>query len=88
MPNLYFQRDPVAILGKGACINRMKTQARRREVMLMEYVLKYHEDFKGTEFYYEKEFPYSIEGGDIPVSYTHLKKYFFLFQVHLTLHQQ
>lgn len=65
MPNLYFQRDPVAILGKGACINRMKTQARRREVMLMEYVLKYHEDFKGTEFYYEKEFPYSIEGGDI-----------------------
>ncbi len=34
--------------------------------MLMEYVLKYHEDFKGgTEFYYEKEFPYSIEGGGI-----------------------
>jgi len=65
MPNLYFQRDPVAIVGKGACVNRMKTGARRREVMLMEYILKYHTDFEGVEFYYEKEFPYSIEGGDI-----------------------
>jgi len=67
MPNLYFQRDPVAILGKGACVNRMKTSARRREVMLMEYVLKYNKKFEGTPLYYEKEYPYSIEGGDILV---------------------
>ncbi|RAO99192.1 arginine deiminase [Petrotoga sp. 9PW.55.5.1] len=65
MPNLYFQRDPVAIIGKGACINHMKTFARRREVMLMEYVLKYHQSFQDTELYYEKNYPYSIEGGDI-----------------------
>ncbi|PNR92420.1 arginine deiminase [Petrotoga sp. 9PWA.NaAc.5.4] len=67
MPNLYFQRDPVAMVGKGACINRMKTYARRREVMLTEYIIKYHDDFKETEVYYERNFPYSIEGGDILV---------------------
>jgi len=67
MPNLYFQRDPVAILGKGACVNRMKTSARRREVMLAEYVIKYNKKFEGTPLYYEKDYPYPIEGGDILV---------------------
>ena len=65
MPNLYFQRDPVAMIGKGASINRMRTPARRRESMLMEYVLKYHPDFKETPLYYKKSFPYAVEGGDI-----------------------
>lgn len=67
MPNLYFQRDPVAMVGKGACVNRMRTPARRRESMIMEYVLKYHKDYAGTDLYYEKHFPYAIEGGDILV---------------------
>ncbi|UYO99394.1 arginine deiminase [Oceanotoga sp. DSM 15011] len=65
MPNLYFQRDPVAMIGKGATINRMRTPARRRESMFMEYVLKYNEDFKNTPLYYDKKLPYAIEGGDI-----------------------
>lgn len=67
MPNFYFQRDPVAMIGKGAAVNRMKTPARRRESMFMEYVLKHHPDFKGTPLYYEKNFPYAIEGGDVLV---------------------
>ncbi|HNV05616.1 MAG TPA: arginine deiminase [Petrotogaceae bacterium] len=63
--NLYFQRDPVAVVGRGATINRMNTPARRRESMFMEYVLKYHPDFSRSPFYYSKDMPYSIEGGDI-----------------------
>jgi len=67
MPNYYFQRDPVAMVGKGALINKMRTPARRRESMLMEYVLKYNKEYETTPIYYEKNYPYAIEGGDILV---------------------
>ncbi len=67
MVNLYFQRDPVATIGRGVSINRMSTGARRREALLMDYVYRYHPLFKDEEIprYYNLSDPFFIEGGDI-----------------------
>ncbi len=69
MANLYFQRDPVATIGKGVAINRMSTSVRRREALLMDYVYKYHHEFKNVDIprYYNLEDPFFIEGGDIEI---------------------
>ncbi|AEX86064.1 arginine deiminase [Marinitoga piezophila KA3] len=67
LPNLYFQRDPVAFVGKGIVINRMRTKARRRESLFMKYVVKYNNDFKNTPIYYDMTLPFAIEGGDVLV---------------------
>lgn len=67
LPNLYFQRDPVAFVGRGALINRMKTKARRRESLFMKYVLKYSDEFSDIPIYYDMNEPFSIEGGDVLV---------------------
>lgn len=67
LPNLYFQRDPVAFVGRGALINRMKTKARRRESLFMKYVLKYSDEFSNIHIYYDMNEPFSIEGGDVLV---------------------
>ncbi|GAB6188534.1 arginine deiminase [Marinitoga arctica] len=67
LPNLYFQRDPVAFVGKGIVINKMMTKARRRESLFMKYVVKYNRDFEGTPIYYDMNSPFAIEGGDVLV---------------------
>lgn len=66
IPNLYFTRDPFACIGNGVSLNRMYSRTRRRETLFGKYVLENHPDFAGqTPFYYKREFPYAIEGGDI-----------------------
>lgn len=67
MVNLYFQRDPVATVGRGISVNRMSTGIRRRETLLMDYVYRYHPLFKDEEIpkYYSLSDPFFIEGGDI-----------------------
>ncbi|MCF2683405.1 arginine deiminase [Faecalicatena contorta] len=66
IPNLYFTRDPFACIGHGVSLNRMYSRTRRRETLFGKYVLENHPDFAGqTPFYYKREFPYAIEGGDI-----------------------
>ena len=66
MPNLYFTRDPFAMSGSGVSLNRMYSTARRRETILGQYVLEYHPYFAGKiKFYYRRDLPYNIEGGDI-----------------------
>ena len=66
IPNLYFTRDPFACIGNGVSLNCMYSRTRRRETLFGKYVLEYHPDFAGkTPFYYKREFPYAIEGGDI-----------------------
>ncbi|OQY10333.1 MAG: arginine deiminase [Marinitoga sp. 4572_148] len=67
LPNLYFQRDPVAFVGKGIIINKMMTKARRRESLFMKYVVKYNRDFEGTPIYYDMNNHFAIEGGDVLV---------------------
>jgi arginine deiminase len=67
LPNLYFQRDPIAFVGKGIVINKMMTKARRRESLFMKYVIKYNKDFKETPIYYDMYNHFAIEGGDVLV---------------------
>ena len=65
IPNLYFTRDPFACIGNGVSVNCMFSHTRRRETFFGKYVLEKHPDFADTPFYYTRELPYSIEGGDV-----------------------
>lgn len=66
IPNLYFTRDPFACIGNGVSLNCMYSRTRRRETLFGKYVLENHPNFAGqTPFYYRREYPYAIEGGDI-----------------------
>jgi arginine deiminase len=65
MPNLYFTRDPFAMIGNGVSINRMYSVTRNRETIYGDYIFKYHPDFVGTPEYYHRDMTFHIEGGDI-----------------------
>lgn len=69
IPNLYFMRDPAAVIGNGICINSMHTDARRREPMLIKYIFEHNPLFKKehSPIWYNYTLPHSIEGGDILV---------------------
>lgn len=67
MPNLYFTRDPFAIVNDGVCINKMYSVARRRETIFGEFIFKYHPKYKDARQFYHRENEHSIEGGDICV---------------------
>ena len=66
MPNLYFTRDPAAAIGKGISINRMCTDARKRETLFIKYIHKYNPLFAGQDIplWYNRDNRFSIEGGD------------------------
>ena len=65
----YFTRDPGACVGNGINIHHMSTPARRREALLLKYMLKYNRDFalEDTPQWYDVYGSYSIEGGDVLV---------------------
>lgn len=66
IPNLYFTRDPFATIGRGVSLHHMFSGTRRRETIYGEYILKYHPGYApGLPFYYRREDPFAIEGGDI-----------------------
>ena len=65
MPNLYFTRDPFAMIGNGVSINRMYSQTRNRETIYGDYIFKYHPDYQDVPQYYERDYTFHIEGGDI-----------------------
>ncbi len=66
MPNLYFQRDPFASVGRGILLNHMHFPNRRRETIYADYIFKYHPDFAGlVPRYYDRSLHGSIEGGDV-----------------------
>ncbi|MTH53719.1 arginine deiminase [Bacillus mangrovi] len=66
MPNLYFTRDPAAVIGNGLTINRMHEGARRRESLFMEYIMKYHPRFSQADIpvWLNRDYDFSVEGGD------------------------
>ena len=65
MPNLYFTRDPFAMIGNGVSINRMYSVTRNRETIYGEYIFGNHPMLKGTPQYYSRYSAFHIEGGDI-----------------------
>lgn len=66
MPNLYFTRDPSAVVGNGLTINKMREPARQRESLFMQYIVKYHPRFanKDIPIWFNRDFEYPMEGGD------------------------
>mgnify|MGYP000881317483 FL=1 len=69
IPNLYFMRDPLSIIGNGISINSMQTNARSREPMLIKYIYDNNPLFRKeySQVWYNYTIPHSIEGGDILV---------------------
>ncbi|MEA1910845.1 MAG: arginine deiminase [Spirochaetota bacterium] len=67
--NLYFTRDPGASIGNRMLISSMKTEARRRESLILHHINKFHPKFAshGTEIWNSHKNPNSIEGGDVLV---------------------
>ena len=66
IPNLYFTRDPFASIGCGVSMNSMYSGTRKRETIYGAYILEQNPKFAGTTpFYYRRDNPFSIEGGDI-----------------------
>ncbi len=66
IPNLYFTRDPFACIGRGVSLHRMYSVTRCRETIYGDYIMRFHPDFAGqVPFYYDRNDPFHIEGGDI-----------------------
>jgi arginine deiminase len=70
-PNLYFQRDPVALTPGGIIFSSMKMEGRQREADLLRVIFENHPEFKDhvNRIYpiNGHESPPSIEGGDVIV---------------------
>ncbi|WP_257351330.1 arginine deiminase [Pseudalkalibacillus decolorationis] len=65
MPNLYFTRDPAAVIGEGISVNRMKKAARRRESLFIDYISKHHKLFQDSPpVYFSRDTGFPLEGGD------------------------
>ncbi len=67
IPNIYFERDPMATVGNGVTIHKMWSGTRSRETIFAEYIFRYHPKYQKTKIYYDRTEPYPIEGGDIQV---------------------
>ena len=66
MPNLYFTRDPFAVVGCGVSLNHMHTYTRSRETIYGRTIFAWHPDYAvQVPLWYTPEEPFSIEGGDI-----------------------
>ena len=65
MPNLYFTRDNFASVGEGANLNRMYSVTRNRESLYAEFIFKYHPDYKDTHLYFNRNYDFHTEGGDL-----------------------
>lgn len=75
-PNLYFMRDPAAVVQSGIISSQMKFPARQKESMIAKIIFENHPEFKDSfKFIYPSEhlgeykdtgYP-CIEGGDIIV---------------------
>ncbi len=68
-PNLYFQRDPMALTPGGIIFSSMKMEGRQREADLLRTIFENHPDFKEhvNKLYpiNGHDSPPSIEGGDV-----------------------
>ncbi|UZD22798.1 arginine deiminase family protein [Algoriphagus halophytocola] len=68
-PNLYFQRDPMALTPGGIIFSSMRMEGRQREADLLRVIFENHPDFKSNiHTLYpvnSHDNPASIEGGDV-----------------------
>jgi arginine deiminase len=69
LPNLYFTRDPGAMIGRGLAVSAMQTRARNRETFLLDLLRRHHPMFSGVggNLWYSPDMGDSLEGGDVMV---------------------
>ena len=67
MPNLYFTRDPFAVIGTGVSLHRMHTKTRNRETIFGKVIFEHHPLYRNAPKWYDRGASSSIEGGDILV---------------------
>ena len=69
LPNLYFTRDPGAMIGNGLALSAMQTRARSRESFLLDLIRRHHPMFSSInrKLWYSPDMGDSLEGGDILV---------------------
>ena len=68
IPNLYFTRDPFAVIQSGVAFSHMRAPARQRETIYGRYIMAHHPGAAGrAAAWYHQDIPYSLEGGDILV---------------------
>jgi arginine deiminase len=67
LPNLIFTRDPFASIQGGVSIHKMATVTRSRETIFADYIFNYNDEYKDTPKYYGRDYPTSIEGGDVMI---------------------
>ncbi len=65
MPNLYFTRDNFASVGHGIDLHRMYSETRNRETIYAEFIFKYHPDYQNVSKYYNRNYAWHTEGGDL-----------------------
>ena len=65
MPNLYFTRDNFASVGEGIDLHQMYSNTRNRETIYAEYIFNYHPDYKNIPKYYNRNYKWHTEGGDL-----------------------
>ena len=65
MPNLYFTRDNFASVGEGIDLHQMYSNTRNRETIYAEYIFNYHPDYKNVPKYYNRNYKWHTEGGDL-----------------------
>lgn len=65
MPNLYFTRDPFAVIGTGVSIHRMHTATRDRETLFGKFIFEHDPEYMHAPRWYDRSEGSSLEGGDI-----------------------
>lgn len=65
MPNLYFTRDPLAVIGNGVSIHNMRTAARNRETLFGKLIFEHNPEYMHAPKWYGQVEGSSLEGGDI-----------------------
>lgn len=81
LPNMFFMRDPLVVLGDGVAISSMATEARGREPLIADLVFRHHKSFRERDLFwmdrYDQPWPTTaagvrrrptIEGGDVLVA--------------------
>ncbi len=67
IPNLYFMRDPAAVIGNSLSVSTMFSKARKREGIILQHIYEHHPLFENVPLIHHTDSQTSIEGGDILV---------------------
>lgn len=67
IPNILFQRDPIATIFNSMNLHNMFSETRKRERLYYQYGFKFHPEFKNIDYIMTPEDNGHIEGGDVLV---------------------